>query len=124
MAYPPTATPCTPAHPPAAHARTQELPASVGQLQRLRLLQLDGNAISSVPPAVLLGCMALETISLHDNPITPDQLQATQGFAAYEARRRGKYSKTLAAGVLLSSGGMDEGVDRQITPRQQPSPRL
>ena len=90
----------------------QDIPASLGRLQRLKLLQLDGNRIAAVPPAVLRDCAALATLSLHGNPITPAALEATEGHAAFEARRQGKYTKTLATGVLLGSNGMDEGVDR------------
>ena len=91
----------------------QEIPASLGRRQRLKLLQLDGNRITAVPPAVLRDCAALATLSLHDNPITPAALEGTEGYAAFEARRQGKYTKTLATGVLLGSNGMDEGVDRR-----------
>lgn len=91
---------------------TQELPSSLGKLQRLKLLQLDGNQISALPPALLRGCTSLATISLHGNPITPEALQQTDGFAEFEARRQSKYTKTLATGVLLGAGGMDEGLDR------------
>jgi len=37
----------------------QELPASLGRLQRLKLLQLDSNQISELQPAVLRDCSAL-----------------------------------------------------------------
>lgn len=37
----------------------QELPASLGRLQRLKLLQLDSNQISGLPPTVLRDCSAL-----------------------------------------------------------------
>lgn len=96
-------------------ALPQELPASFGKLQRLKLLQLDGNQIAALPPALLRGCTSLATISLHGNPITPEALQQTDGFAEFEARRRNKYTKTLATGVLLGPGGLDEGVDRATT---------
>lgn len=99
----------------------QELPASLGQLQRLKLLQLDGNQLEAVPPAVLQGCAALATLSLHDNPISPAALQATEGYAAFEARRQGKVTKSLATGVLLPSNGLDEGVDRHAQ-RGPPTP--
>jgi len=93
------------------------VPASLGRLHRLKLLQLDGNQVSRVPPEVLRDCTALATLSLHDNPISPEALHATEGFAAFEARRQGKYTKTLAGGVLLGNSGMDEGLDRQVAAR-------
>ena len=41
-------------------------------------------------------------------------VETAEGFAAYEARRRGKVDKGLAGGVLLRPGGFDEGLDRQL----------
>lgn len=201
--------PPSPSHPP--HRRPprtplQAVPPQLGRLRRLKVLQLDGNAVAAVPPEVLHGCTALATLSLHDNPISPDALAATDGcavgacsrepgaaqqgswaqacrapawpwhapctaparhappsaalsgsarckareqqqvvlaeraqqsvprrrlplhtrsppaparFAEYEARRQGKYTKTLAGGALLGSNGMDEGLDRHgVSPRR------
>lgn len=100
----------------AHHNAIESIPPELGRLQRLRLLQLDSNALTSLPPAVLRDCSALTTLSLHGNPISPDALAAIEGHAAFEARRQGKYSKTIASGVLLGSNGMDEGVDRLLAP--------
>lgn len=47
-------------------------------------------------------------------PFTPFRRLAR--FSQYEARRQGKYSKTLAGGALLGSNGMDEGLDRHAAP--------
>ena len=102
-------------------APPQELPASLGRLQRLKLLQCDGNQIRGVPPA-LLRAPALATLSLHDNPITPAALAATEGYAEFEARRQGKASKALATGVLLGRSGLDEGVDRRVDARGPATP--
>jgi hypothetical protein len=96
----------------------QEVPASLGQLQRLKVLQLDSNAIGSLPPAILHGCTSLATISLHDNPITVDALHATDGYADFEGRRQSKYTKAIAAGALLGTQGMDEGLDRPVQQRR------
>ena len=41
-------------------------------------------------------------------------MEQTEGFAAYEERRRGKVNKGLAGGVLLGPGGFDEGLDRDL----------
>ncbi len=49
-----------------------------------------------------------------------DLLQAveqTKGYERMEARRRMKHDKQIAAGVLMSSSGMDEGFDRQVMAR-------
>ena len=57
--------------------------------------------------------MALQTLSLHGNPVNPDQIQATDGFALFEERRQKKYSKGIAGGVMMGQRGMDEGIDRK-----------
>jgi hypothetical protein len=69
--------------------------------------------VPSVPSEVLQGCALLQTLSLHSNPITPEVLQETEGYEAYEARRRSKLDKAITGGVLLNSSGLDEGLDRQ-----------
>jgi hypothetical protein len=66
---------------------------------------------------VLEQCSALHTLSLHNNPITPDTLADNPGFTAFERRRQGKYNKAIAGGVLLGTAGLDEGVDRKVAPR-------
>lgn len=115
---------CTALHrPPPLSLRWQEVPASLGRLLRLKMLQLDSNQIGAIPPAVLQDCAALATITLHDNPITPAALQATPGYAAFEARRQSKVTKGLATGVLLGHNGLDEGVDRRVEERGPPTPR-
>ena len=48
----------------------QELPACLGSLKRLKVLAADQNRITSVSPALLSGCTALATLTLHENPIT------------------------------------------------------
>lgn len=65
--------------------------------------------IQAVPPAVLRDCGALRTLSLHDNPITVEELRNTEGWAAHDARRRQKHDKQLGSEVL--GPGMDEGAD-------------
>mmetsp|Transcript_11543 Transcript_11543/g.29486 ORF Transcript_11543/g.29486 Transcript_11543/m.29486 type:complete len:279 (-) Transcript_11543:5-841(-) len=92
-----------------------DIPPELGALSRLKLAVLDGNRIEGVPPAVLQRCVALQTLSLHGNPITPAALEATEGFADFEERRRTKFDKQLAHGVLLGKAGLDEGVDRATT---------
>ncbi|GAB4818031.1 hypothetical protein N2152v2_005077 [Parachlorella kessleri] len=89
----------------------QELPLSLGLLLHLKLLNVDKNKIKSVPPALLLGCTSLATLSLHDNPITSEQLRETSGYAEFDARRKAKYDKQV--GMKLHGEGFDEGVDIQ-----------
>lgn len=94
-------------------ANPQGVPASVGNLTNLKTLALDSNRLAALPPSVLQGCVQLQTLGLHNNPITVEQLQATEGFDAFEARRRGKYDKKIAGGIAIT-GGLDEGVDRRL----------
>lgn len=100
-----------PACPPCKHTVACD---RLAQLAKLKVLQLDGNRIEALPAGLLGGCVSLHTLSLHDNPITPAQLEASPGFEGYSSRRRGKYDKGIAGGALLSSNGLDEGVDRLL----------
>lgn len=88
------------------------LPTDLAKLERLRLVVAENNAIDGVPPAVLRYCEALQTLALHGNPVTLEALEATDGFAEFEARRVAKWDKSLAAGVLLGSTRMDEAAER------------
>lgn len=90
------------------------LPGGLANLKKLKVLQLDNNQIAALPDNLLSGCVSLHTLSLHDNPITPQRLESTPGFESYNARRRGKYDKGIAGGALLNSNGLDEGVDRLL----------
>lgn len=49
---------------------SQALPSELGALQKLQTLSASGNDIAAVPPELLHGCLALQTLSLHDCPIT------------------------------------------------------
>lgn len=49
----------------------QAIPASLGQLQMLEVLNCNDNEISSIPSEVLTGCHAMHTLELHANPISP-----------------------------------------------------
>lgn len=98
----------------ASQNKLLRLPASLAALKKLKVLQLDKNQIPELPEQLLSGCSSLHTLSLHDNPITPQQLESTPGFEAFNARRRGKYDKGIAGGALLNSNGLDEGVDRLL----------
>ncbi|KAG7672500.1 putative Plant intracellular Ras-group-related LRR protein 7 [Nannochloris sp. 'desiccata'] len=90
------------------------LPVDLAKLERLRLIIAESNTIDSVPSEVLLYCENLQTIALHGNPITLEKLQETKGYSEFEARRKAKWDKSLAAGVLLGASRFDEGFDRAI----------
>ena len=58
-------------------------------------------------------------------PSRPCQaLETTPGYPEFEARRQGKFSKALDAGVMLGAGGLEEGVDRRpaSAPPSPPKP--
>ncbi|KAL1347290.1 hypothetical protein HN51_020761 [Arachis hypogaea] len=89
----------------------EELPASVCNLSHLKSLSLDNNNVNQIPPNLLKDCKALQNLSLHGNPISMDQFQQMDGFQEFEARRRKKFDKQIDANVMISSKGLDEGVD-------------
>ena len=80
----------------------------------LRVLLADGNRLRGLPGGFFLRFVDLHQVSLHGNPVAAADVETAEGFAAYEARRRGKVDKGLAGGVLLRPGGFDEGLDRQL----------
>jgi Leucine-rich repeat (LRR) protein len=88
------------------------LPVDLAKLERLRLIIAENNMIDNVPSEVMLYCENLQTIALHGNPITLDKLQEAKGYSEFEARRKAKWDKSLAAGVLLGASRFDEGFDR------------
>ena len=45
----------------------QALPEGMSSLSRLKTLRLDDNRLTSLPAQLLVGCMALQTLSLHGN---------------------------------------------------------
>jgi Leucine rich repeat len=92
----------------------QDIPEEFGQLKRLKTLSVSQNRIRTVPPAVLRNCSALQTLLLHGNPITAEELKGTEGFWEFERRRVMKYDKAISGGVMLGSQGLDEGVDRRV----------
>eukprot|EP00878_Enallax_costatus_P009051 GHUV01009463.1.p3 GENE.GHUV01009463.1~~GHUV01009463.1.p3 ORF type:complete len:152 (+),score=36.27 GHUV01009463.1:1768-2223(+) len=98
----------------ASSNQLSSIPAGFGTLQKLKVLQLDNNNITAVPASVLQDCSELHTLSLHDNPITPAELEATDGYSGFDARRRAKYDRAIGGGALLNSSGMDDGVDRLL----------
>ncbi|KAL6645094.1 hypothetical protein ACP70R_016702 [Stipagrostis hirtigluma subsp. patula] len=90
----------------------EDVPSSICNLVCLKSLSLNGNKIHQLPPNLLRVCKALQNLSLHDNPILMDQFQQMDGFKDFEARRRKKFDKQIDSNVMMSSAGLDEGVDR------------
>ncbi|XP_061952326.1 plant intracellular Ras-group-related LRR protein 7 isoform X1 [Populus nigra] len=89
----------------------EDLPASVCNLIHLKSLSLNNNSVGQIPPNLLKDCKALQSISLHDNPISMDQFQQMEGFQEFEGRRKRKFDKQIDSNVMIGSKGLDEGVD-------------
>ena len=97
------------------HASNNELsrlPLDLAKLEKLRLVVAESNEIASVPSEILMYCENLQTLALHGNPITIEVLESTKGYDKFEARRKAKWDKTVAAGVLLGQSRMKESADR------------
>eukprot|EP00271_Cylindrocystis_brebissonii_P019018 TRINITY_DN5592_c0_g1_i1.p1 TRINITY_DN5592_c0_g1~~TRINITY_DN5592_c0_g1_i1.p1 ORF type:complete len:275 (+),score=43.33 TRINITY_DN5592_c0_g1_i1:137-961(+) len=90
----------------------QGLPDSMCQLKNLKTLGLDQNRVSKLPPSLLIDCRALQTLSLHGNPITVEVVEQMDGYAAFEGRRRDKVDKQLAGNVMMDLNKLDDGLDR------------
>ncbi|MCO5600447.1 hypothetical protein L7F22_054560 [Adiantum nelumboides] len=91
----------------------REIPPSLGQITKLKVLNLDHNALKTFPNEVLKGCLELATLSLHGNELTVEYLRQLEGWAEFDIRRRAKHSKQLQFSILDTSGGFDEGADSQ-----------
>ncbi|XP_015572103.1 plant intracellular Ras-group-related LRR protein 7 [Ricinus communis] len=89
----------------------EDLPASICNLVHLKSLSLNNNNVSKIPTNLLKECKALQKISLHDNPISMDQFQQLEGFQEFEERRKRKFDKQIDSNVMISSKGLDEGID-------------
>lgn len=87
------------------------LPAGWGGLNRLRMLSCDGAGVREVPGRLLAGCEALDALSLRGCPIDVEAFKATDGYDAFEARRRKFRDKQIESGVMLGPGGLDDGLD-------------
>ncbi|KAK3249987.1 leucine-rich repeat-containing protein [Cymbomonas tetramitiformis] len=92
-----------------------EIPHEIGELKRLKELLLDENGIREVPSSVFLGCVKLQTLSLHKNPINVAVLQKVDGYSTFVERVKQKHDKQIDGGVLLGSRGLDDGLDHETT---------
>jgi hypothetical protein len=96
-------------------ARTNAIgPHLPPDLGRVATLRLDANRVEGLPPGFLGGPTSrVAVLSLRDNPITAEALRATDGFAAYDARRVAAANKRLAGRTVAEGGGsaFSEGAD-------------
>lgn len=88
-----------------------DLPPSVCNLIHLKSLSLNNNQVKQLPATILKDCKVLQSISLHNNPISMDQFQQMEGFQEFEARRKKKFDKQIDSNVMMDSKGLEQGVD-------------
>lgn len=88
-----------------------DLPPSVCNLIHLKSLSLNNNKVKQLPATILKDCKVLQSISLHNNPISMDQFQQMEGFQEFEARRKKKFDKQIDSNVMMDSKGLEQGVD-------------
>ncbi|XP_030439994.1 plant intracellular Ras-group-related LRR protein 7 [Syzygium oleosum] len=89
----------------------EDIPSSFCNLINLKSLSLNNNNVNQITPNLLKDCRSLQNVSLHNNPILMDQFQQMEGFQEFEARRKKKFDKQIDSNVMISSKGLDEGVD-------------
>ncbi|CAM8908202.1 unnamed protein product [Rhodiola kirilowii] len=87
------------------------IPSSICNLVHLKSLCLNNNNVDAVPRNLLKQCKLLQNISLRNNPISMEQFQQIEGFQEFESRRKKKFDKQIDSNVMISSKGLDEGVD-------------
>ncbi|KAG5522756.1 hypothetical protein RHGRI_034786 [Rhododendron griersonianum] len=65
----------------------------------------DENSIADLPSSVC-NLIHLKSLCLDNNKV-----KQMEGFQEFETRRRKKFDKQIDANVMISSKGLDEGVD-------------
>jgi len=91
--------------------RLMSVPASWSQMMFLKRLFLDSNQLKNFPPEILQKCAQLQTLSLHSNELTMDDLRELDGWSEFDKRRKDKYTKQIDMQVMVSTSGFDEGAD-------------
>ena len=94
--------------------RLAVLPEGLCRLRKLQVLSANANRISArgIPAGLLGGCEALTVLRLHDNGVTLEELRGVEGWASFDERRRGRYSKVIEGNAML--GGFDEGASSTL----------
>eukprot|EP00890_Picochlorum_soloecismus_P003345 jgi/Picsp_1/4010/NSC_01522-R1_leucine-rich repeat family protein len=92
-----------------------KLPIDLAKLEKLRLLVAENNRISTVPSEIFTYCESLQTMALHGNPITEQDLEEIKGYQDFDARRQRKWDKAISAGVLLGQKHFEEVASRTPT---------
>jgi Leucine-rich repeat (LRR) protein len=92
------------------NARVTRLPPILGALTKLATVSCDGTGVRAVPPEILAGCASLKALSLRGCPIDVEALKETDGYDAFEVRRKAGRDKQIRGGVMLDSGGFEDGL--------------
>ena len=102
----------------ASENRIQAIPESFSKLHWLHKLNLDGNNVGSVPPAVFKECKSLAVLSLKRNPkITRQRLEQMEGYHAFVERMKAAKDKHVWTGALIDERTLDEGFDPELRSR-------
>jgi hypothetical protein len=96
----------------------ERIPPELARLGRLRTLAVDGNArltLEGVPCAALFGsaASALDEFTARGCAVGMEELRESEGWAAYDERRRRRAEKAIEGRVMLGRGHFDEGADAE-----------
>lgn len=95
---------------------------------RLRELLCESNRLRTIPPEILIQCIALQTLKLggnlisihvrnltfkHQNCVQYQEFEETEGYKELEKRRREKANKAISANVMMGQGTLNEAISRR-----------
>ena len=96
----------------------ERIPPELALIGGLRKLAVDGNArltLEGVPSAALFGsaASALDEFTARGCAVGMEELRESEGWAAYDERRRRRAEKAIEGRVMLGRGHFDEGADAE-----------
>ena len=80
--------------------RLKELPTSLSDCKKLRILRASDNQLVEVPAAILQGTV-VDNVSFKGNKFDVKQFEKMEGFAEYMGRRKARLDKSLSNSVNL-----------------------
>ena len=87
--------------------QVKKLPEYICKLEKLKVILADNNLIEELPENIFSSCKALNTLSVHLNPIQTKDIQKMDDFKEYNDRRVQKYNKRIYGG--------EESLDNSFT---------